>query len=396
MLSTLSLLLVTTAMSVVMLLVLSSLADSKLAGIREWGQANAVAIPALLLFAARGILPDLLTIELANAVFLGTSTLMYVGFRRHLGQPVPWRMLAAGAAAAWSGVVVFHLGHESMPLRIASVSAYHSALCFGIFASVPAAREARLRYAYRFTRTAALLLGVGHVCRGLYYALDAYRPVLLPPDTANLMFFAIGTLALPALTLGAVMMANARVIADTSYAADHDYLTGAPSRRAFFTLAERELARARRKSSGLGLLLVDADHFKRINDTYGHGVGDQVLCDLVARTQGVIREVDYCARLGGEEFAVLLPDADAASALAVAERLRAALDRPARDAASPQGVAYTVSIGLAMLEGGESIGELMQRADRALYGAKTAGRNRVVCAPIQGAPGVPGVPLPGG
>ncbi|MCA1248206.1 diguanylate cyclase [Massilia sp. MS-15] len=393
MLSTLSLLLVTTAMSVVMLLVLSSLADSKLAGIREWGQANAVAIPALLLFAARGTLPDLLTIELANAVFLGTSTLMYVGFRRHLGQPVPWRMLAAGAGAAWTGVVVFHLGHESMPLRITSVSAYHGAVCFGIFASVPVAREARLRYAYRFTRTAALLLGLGHACRGLYYALDAYRPVLLPPDTANLMFFAIGTLALPALTLGAVMMANARVIADTSYAADHDYLTGAPSRRAFFTLAERELARARRKSSGLGLLLLDADHFKRINDTYGHGVGDQVLCDLVARTQQVIREVDYCARLGGEEFAVLLPDADAASALAVAQRLRAALDRRADDAGNPHGVAYTVSIGLAMLEADEGIGELMQRADRALYQAKTAGRNRVVCAPPQGAPGVP---LPGG
>ena len=378
MLSTLSLLLVTTALSVVMLLVLSSLSGSRVAGIREWGQANGLAVVALLLFASRGVLPDPLSIELANGLYLATGGLMYAGFRRHLGLPVPLRLLVAGGLAALGGVALFHYGPESLALRIVSVSTFHAAICFAIRASLPRTAEGRLRYPTAFTRTTALLLGCGHAARGLFYLVDAVEPVsLLEPATANLVFFAIGTLALPGLTLGAVMMANARILSDTAYAAEHDHLTGAPSRRAFFDMAERELARARRHRTQLGLLLVDADHFKRINDTYGHGVGDQVLRDLVARTQDVIRKIDYCARLGGEEFGVLLPDATLQTAQGVAERLRSALDRPAQ----PGGAAYTVSIGLAMLEEGESLASLMERADAALYAAKQAGRNRVVAAP---------------
>jgi diguanylate cyclase (GGDEF)-like protein len=381
MLITVSLLLVTTAMSAVMLLVLTSLADSKVAGIREWAQANGVAVIALLMFAARGVIPDVLSIEVANALLLLTASLMLAGYRRYLGLPVPWRWLAAGAAAAFAGVVVFHYVHDSLALRVVSMSAFHVAICFGIYASLPRVADGRLRYPNAFSRMAALLLGLGHFCRGAFYAFIAYQPAtLLDPDIANLAFFAIGTLALPALSLGAVMLANARVLNETAYAAEHDHLTGAPSRRAFFEMAERELARARRHGSGLGLLLVDADHFKRINDTYGHGVGDEVLRDLVARTREEIRKIDYFARLGGEEFGVLLPDASFDTTRAVAERLRAALDRPATGVPAAPGHAYTVSIGLAMLEKGEDFAGLMRRADAALYAAKAGGRNRVEVA----------------
>lgn len=381
MLITVSLLLVTTAMSAVMLLVLTSLADSKVAGIREWAQANGVAVIALLMFAARGVIPDLLSIEVANALLLLTASLMLAGYRRYLGLPVPWRLLAGGGSAAFAGVVVFHHVHDSLALRVVAMSAFHVAICFGIYASLPRVADGRLRYPNAFSRTAALLLGLGHFCRGAFYAFIAYEPAtLLDPDIANLAFFAIGTLALPALSLGAVMLANARVLNETAYAAEHDHLTGAPSRRAFFEMAERELARARRHGSGLGLLLVDADHFKRINDTYGHGVGDDVLRDLVARTREEIRKIDYFARLGGEEFGVLLPDASFDTTRAVAERLRAALDRPATGVPASAGPAYTVSIGLAMLEKGEDFAGLMRRADAALYAAKAGGRNRVEVA----------------
>lgn len=126
---------------------------------------------------------------------------------------------------------------------------------------------------------------------------------------------------------------------------------------------------------------MDVDHFKRINDTHGHAVGDQVLRDLVLHTQEVVRKIDYCARLGGEEFAVLLPDASFETALAVAERVRAALDRSLQLAPATIPVAYTVSIGVAMLEEGENITGLMARADKALYAAKAGGRNRVEAAP---------------
>jgi len=381
MLITVSLLLVTTAMSAVMLLVLTSLADSKVAGIREWARANGVAVIALLMFAARGVIPDVLSIEVANALLLLTASLMLAGYRRYLGLPVPWRWLAAGAAAAFAGVVVFHYVHDSLALRVVSMSAFHVAICFGIYASLPRVADGRLRYPNAFSRMAALLLGLGHFCRGAFYAFIAYQPAtLLDPDIANLAFFAIGTLALPALSLGAVMLANARVLNETAYAAEHDHLTGAPSRRARASSRSAISKKARRHGSGLGLLLVDADHFKRINDTYGQGVGDEVLRDLVARTREEIRKIDYFARLGGEEFGVLLPDASFDTTRAVAERLRAALDRPATGVPAAPGPAYTVSIGLAMLEKGEDFAGLMRRADAALYAAKAGGRNRVEVA----------------
>ena len=381
MLNALSLLLVTTAFSVVMLLVLSSLAGSKVAGIREWGQANALAVIALLLFASRGVMPDVLSIEVANGMYIATIALMYAGFRRHVGQPVPEALLAGGGALTLLAVAVFHYGWNSLPLRTVAVSGYYAAICFAIAATLPIPAERRLRYPFAFTRIAASVVGAIHVSRALFYGYTAASaPLFLDPATYNLVFFGFGTMALPALTLGAVMMANAQVISETAYAADHDHLTGAPSRRAFFAAAEREHARAARRGSGLGLLLMDVDHFKRINDTHGHAVGDLVLRDLVLHTQEVVRKIDYCARLGGEEFAVLLPDASLETALHVAERVRAALDRSLQVAGAAKPVAYTVSIGVAMLEEGENITGLMARADKALYAAKAGGRNRVVSA----------------
>ncbi|WP_313706449.1 GGDEF domain-containing protein [Massilia sp.] len=381
MFNALSLLLVTTGLSVVMLFVLTSLAGSGIAGVREWRQANGLAVLALLLAATRGIVPDFLSIEVGNAMLLVAISLMLAGFRRHLGLAVPVRAMVVGGALALAALVTFHYGVDSVPLRTVSMSIYHGAVCFTIGWSISLGVDARLRYSHVFTKVVAFALAFGHLVRGTAYALQAEVPLnFLDPSTQNLVFFALGTLALPGLTLGAVMMANARVIAETAYAADHDYLTGAPSRRAFFALAEREHARAARRGGALALLLVDVDHFKRINDTHGHGVGDQVLRDLVRQAQEVIRKIDYCARLGGEEFAVLLPDADRDTALAVAERLRGALDRSLQLASPPIRVPYTVSIGAALLEPGETFAGLMTRADTALYAAKTAGRNRVMCA----------------
>jgi len=382
MLNALSLLLVTTALSAVMLLVLFSLRGSGVAGIREWSQANALEVLALLLFASRGVLPDPLSIELANTCYLGSIAIMYVGFRRHFGLPLPTRRLAAGLLATLAGVTLFHFGIDALPVRAVLVSLFQAALYAAIVATIPLSPEPRLRYAFLFTRRAALLLAATHVARAFFYGLQIGDPVVfLDPSAWNLGFFAIGALALPVLTLGAVMMANARVIRETAYDADHDHLTGAWSRRAFFRFAEREHARALRVGAELSLLVIDADRFKRINDTHGHAVGDRVLRDMVGHIQEAVRQIDCCARLGGEEFVVLLPDADSDTAATVAERLRAALDRSLPLAPGTIRVAYTVSIGVATLEGAESLAELMVRADAALYAAKAGGRNMVVSAP---------------
>lgn len=154
-----------------------------------------------------------------------------------------------------------------------------------------------------------------------------------------------------------------------------DELTGLPNRR----FARRQLAalmsRARRHGSGLAVALIDADHFKAINDRFGHALGDRALRELATRLEERVRQEDVVARHGGEEFLVLLPDTTAAGAAVVAEALRSHVARRAF-ADEERRVALTVSVGWASWAG-EDLDRLVERADSALYAAKVAGRNRV-------------------
>jgi diguanylate cyclase (GGDEF)-like protein/PAS domain S-box-containing protein len=167
---------------------------------------------------------------------------------------------------------------------------------------------------------------------------------------------------------------------EARHAAVCDHLTGIGNRRAFFDAAENELRRWRRMPRPLSLLLIDADHFKKINDTHGHPAGDAVLRHIARLMGDTFRQIDVVARIGGEEFAVLLPSADLASALRVAELLRAKLE--AQRAPTDAGpVGCTVSIGVATMdEHIPNVEVLFKRADEALYAAKNSGRNRV-CGP---------------
>jgi diguanylate cyclase (GGDEF)-like protein len=141
--------------------------------------------------------------------------------------------------------------------------------------------------------------------------------------------------------------------------------------------ADAEVARARRASSPLALLLVDVDHFKRVNDNHGHLTGDEVLRALAAELRQQVRESDVVGRFGGEEFTVLLPRTDDAGACRIAERLRASAARLSVPAAGA-GISVTVSIGVAVLgQHGHDLFELLAAADAALYRAKDAGRDQV-------------------
>jgi diguanylate cyclase (GGDEF)-like protein/PAS domain S-box-containing protein len=156
-----------------------------------------------------------------------------------------------------------------------------------------------------------------------------------------------------------------------------DYLTGLANRRAFFEAAELELRRSSHTPRPTALLVIDADHFKGINDSFGHPAGDAVLRHLAVAARSAFREVDVVARIGGEEFAVLLPSTELAGANAVAERLRARINAKGA-VVDGEHIAYTVSIGVSVLEdGADGLDGLMKRADQALYMAKAQGRNRV-------------------
>lgn len=156
-----------------------------------------------------------------------------------------------------------------------------------------------------------------------------------------------------------------------------DPLTGVASRRFFLELLNREIGRQQRTAQSVALMMSDLDFFKRVNDTYGHAVGDTVLRHFTDLAQRTLREIDIIGRLGGEEFAMLLPGCDAEQAAAAAERLRQALEKePAETELGP--IFITVSSGVTLLQqGDESADQPLQRADDALYAAKSAGRNCV-------------------
>ena len=160
--------------------------------------------------------------------------------------------------------------------------------------------------------------------------------------------------------------------------ASTDTLTRCANRRRFIEALGCELARARRHSYTLSVLVADLDHFKRVNDVYGHAAGDQALRHFAAIAARSIRSEDLLARLGGEEFVVLLPETDQASALILADRIRSAIE--ATPLTLPEGsIVMTVSIGVGTLSAAEATPEsLLQYADKALYVAKERGRNRVV------------------
>jgi diguanylate cyclase (GGDEF)-like protein len=169
-----------------------------------------------------------------------------------------------------------------------------------------------------------------------------------------------------------------------------DPLTGLRNRRAFEEMAQREVQLAMREDHPLTLLMMDLDHFKKLNDTWGHALGDRALRAFGGVLLTVTGSSDAVARLGGEEFAVLLPGRSARSALAVAERLRATVES-LHLSEGEELVRFTVSVGLSSLRRGEeTLDAMLRRADRALYEAKRDGRNRVMLADAASHPRPPG------
>lgn len=162
-----------------------------------------------------------------------------------------------------------------------------------------------------------------------------------------------------------------------------DSLTGLSNRRHFLQGVQRELHLAQRHQQPMALLILDVDHFKRVNDLYGHSMGDQVLIEISQCCTQALRTTDLLARWGGEEFVVLLPNTHREHAHQLAERVREAVANLAQLRARSEAVRVTISVGVACAEPGQTVtlDVLVQTADRALYEAKRGGRNQV--APAQ-------------
>lgn len=181
-------------------------------------------------------------------------------------------------------------------------------------------------------------------------------------------------------TQAGIALENARLHERVQRQATTDELTGLVNRRRFLETLENELERSRLFETPLSLVLADLDDFKRVNDEHGHLAGDRALQTFGELVQTHVRKVDVAGRIGGEEFAVLLPATDADSATLVADRMRRALSESSLEIGPGSRISLTASFGIAQLGPGQASEQLLSTADAALYEAKSAGKDRVSLA----------------
>ncbi|MBI5531904.1 MAG: diguanylate cyclase [Deltaproteobacteria bacterium] len=238
-------------------------------------------------------------------------------------------------------------------------------------------------------RLGSHLLILANLAGGTLMALRAAAAVFRPDlyldghDSAGLPI--VSALVAQATTLvsslGFLLLHRERQEQAMTELAMTDPLTGAFNRRTLFDLGNREIARALRDAADLSVVILDVDHFKRVNDEHGHAAGDEVLTRFVEIVRSCLRKSDLLTRYGGEEFCIVLPGAAAPAARSLAERIRVAIEQSDFQACGKP-LRITTSAGVAGLDptGDQGLSSVVQRADQALYVAKSSGRNRVVLA----------------
>ncbi|MFG6447505.1 diguanylate cyclase [Roseateles sp. BYS180W] len=339
-------------------------------GMLLWAWAPLLCAAGCLAYAAWGQWPAALVVTLANGLVLGAAALYVLGAQRFFGQPLQLAALAGWVSAC---LVLIQLAHQLWP------QARAEALLLLLGAAGLSWALQRLWQGQRMGAAGRYLQGV-QAAQAALLALCLAQ--LLWPSSLDVphgaMFLALCATLLM-MGLGVLLLASQRLREEFMQLARLDALTGSLTRTAWLEQAEMELARCRRYGHALSLLFFDLDSLKHINDQYGHRVGDRVLREAVQQARLTLRQSDQLGRLGGEEFAVLLPETEVASAMQVAERLRQAVE------VGPGAPRTSISAGLVSLGAFEAIpgglDELLSRADAALLRAKTLGRNRVeLCA----------------
>ncbi|MBO9331083.1 diguanylate cyclase [Achromobacter sp. HZ01] len=392
MIAPVNLLLVAALAGLLALCVLGSLARSGMAGIKQTIGSSLLTLLAFGAFSLQAVGgPLFISVILANAAVALALCAYYAGLCRLVGQPVPRRRMALGAGATLLVLAAYTYIEPQIGARMVAMSILMAGFMLAIAVTVGRGMPSnRSRYSYHFVRVVALASALVCAARAVVYLLDIAEPqALLVPTAWNIVFMTLGVLTMPCLTLGTIMIIHDRMLAEREQEANTDFLTGLMSRKAWWLQAERYCAQALRTRRPLSLLLLDIDHFKRINDTRGHAAGDAVLRHFGLLATATLRTGDHVGRVGGEEFAVLFPDLRSEAVMEVAARLLESVRRtPCAHGGSS--ISYTFSAGVAEWMPGEGLQAFFERADGKLYAAKAAGRNRIVGPAGEGEP----APLP--
>jgi diguanylate cyclase (GGDEF)-like protein len=325
------------------------------------------------------------TVVLANLVLAGGFLLLYRGGALFLRLPVRDGELAAAmlgciAFALWSGPIPHGPGWIHPGAGTAALIGW--TLLAGSWrgrAALTAQFGARTAWV---ALSPQVLYGLVQVLRAhQIITLDATAVQLQTHSAANELLVYASMLSAAVFNLVYMFLIVLRLMGRLTYMVDHDALTGLFNRRAIQAMLEREWARWRRMGKPFTVIALDLDHFKQINDRWGHPAGDAVLRSTASLLRREVREVDSVGRVGGEEFLVLMPGCAPASAAHVAERLRGVLRARPVDVGTAEPVPVTGSIGVAAVVSTDTdLAHLLRRADAALYIAKAQGRDCVVCA----------------
>ena len=358
------------------ILILIALQSRDARGILWWGLGNMCVAAGTGIFAIKGGLPDL-GWRIAVATFINLAGGCYwTAARSCRRRDVPnWLGILAGPVLWLSGLaipVVQRSPELQMSLATGIGALYTAAAAFEMW------RGRSERLTARWPLFAILLFDVAVSAAGAIESfLEELTPLTLPPMSAwyGLVYFDTFLLAVGG-AIFIVLLARERAEQIQRTAAHLDVLTGIANRRAFMDHAEASLGECLHTDTPLSLIFFDLDHFKAINDIHGHATGDRVIAAFAAVARGFLRSEDTIGRIGGEEFAVVLPGLGPGTAFVIADRIRLAFADQCRTL-DDVALGATVSGGIATAGPSSTLQNLIQAGDEALYRAKAAGRNRV-------------------
>jgi diguanylate cyclase (GGDEF)-like protein len=362
-----------------LLLLFAWVQNTAIQAVAWWASAHFLCAASITLFGAYGQLPDVLTIDLANAVLLTSFAATWTGARLFEGRRLSPIGLVAGAAV-W-------LVASRLPVVAASVEgrAWLGAVIIASYTWLACAEFWRGRAERLVSRLPAIAMLFAH---GALFMLRTPLSAMLPWAPSNHLFGSVWLTVLSSeallltISIAFILLAMGKERAEQSHrtAALVDPLTGLANRRGFFAESERISERQAANPQLAAVLLVDLDHFKSINDRFGHAVGDRVLQVFAASATQTVRPSDFVGRIGGEEFAAVLHNIGRERALVIAERMRTSFAQ-ASETVDGCPVGATASVGLAFSDAPDfDLSELLVQADKALYEAKERGRNRVEVA----------------
>lgn len=339
-----------------------------------WGAAYLMGASAVGLWGTQGVTPLIaISPEIPNALLFTSAGLIWSGARLFHGRPVLPGALFAGATL-WVFAMQFPAFVHSTHMRVLLSSIVIATYAF--FTAL------ELRYERRKSRRTLWSTGFVPLFHAAMFLSPLPLSLLMPASTSTDGLFALFALQTLLYVVGTafivVVMAKEQVATVHKTAAMTDPLTGLFNRRAFNDAAYKLMAQRARRGQPVSVIAFDLDHFKSINDRFGHAVGDDALKVFARTASGSMRATDVIGRLGGEEFAAIIPGG-ISDAHIVAERVRAAFQNTGV-VISSHAMNATVSIGIAEAIPPVTLDALMERADGALYRAKSGGRNRVVAA----------------